>query len=127
LFYSSAIKTGRYTYAKKAKDIMEVKGLKEQPVVCPESELARSSYNRLFRTAEDRTFFSGRKRTFAHSELSVYELDEVIQQITAAQARVTFWTPDVLAKQAEREKHYLVTFPCFIVSINHRLKDKFTF
>jgi hypothetical protein len=111
-----AIKTGRYTHAKRTRDILEVKALAEQPPVCPEpalSELNETDHFKLQRAAH--SFATERRST--DSELSTYEIDEIIQQLTAVQARLNFWTPDVLAKQVEREKIYLVT-SCCIVNVN---------
>jgi hypothetical protein len=114
LFCSSAIKTGRYTHAKKARDILEVKALAEQPAVRPVSALPElhKTYN-----SEQQSARSITERELASSELSTVEIDEVIQQLTAVYKRLNFWTPDVVAKQAEMEKLYLVSSH-FIFNIN---------
>jgi hypothetical protein len=67
LFFSLAIKTGRYTYAKKARDIMEVKGLKEQDLVTSKTRPARLGFKGSFRDADVRTSVSVRKKTIKSS------------------------------------------------------------
>jgi hypothetical protein len=113
VFRSLAIKTGRYTHAKKARDIMEVKGLKEQTAVSPDPQhpdsdiMDHSELHRVSRpTAERRP---------PSPTLSADEMDEIIRQITAHHSRLNPWTPEVLSKQAESEKHYLVISYCCLL------------
>ena len=80
----TAIKTGRYTHAKKTKDIEEVKRLQLQ------EQMKRDGMRVL--TPEDR----------------VNDLEKIIRHITTVHQQQTPHTPEFFEKLPQKEKEFLV-------------------
>jgi len=107
----AAIKTGRYTHAKKAKDITEVKLLLAQQ---QEQEKARAESCQDSVASPICTELTSVRAGVVHeglrvgSPLAVDDLEKIIEHITSVHLSQTPITPDFVAALPEREKHYMV-------------------
>jgi hypothetical protein len=91
---------------------MEVKGLKEKQVVSPDTgipDLDAMDCSSLPRSVHA----SQVERRPSSPVLSMDEMDDIIQRLTAVQARQTVLTQDFMLKRAESERLYLVTVAMF--------------
>jgi len=115
-----AIKTGRYTHAKKARDITEVKLMlahqNQQQHRTPASQDNADdvSLSDTVSTPSDLSPVHAAWRSDTSSPaqtvqlLQSDELDNIIHHITNVHLSQTPLTPDFVAALPEREKHYLV-------------------
>jgi hypothetical protein len=106
LFYPLAIKTGRYTYAKKAKDLMEVRGLKVQDLVT--SKARPPDLDTMYQSNLPTVERPSRSERPSSPVLTADEMDGIIQRITSVQSTLCCLTPDFLERQSKNVKHYLV-------------------
>ena len=119
----AAIKTGRYTHAKKAKDITEVKMLlaqqQQQQQACTSSAVSYqdcvdsvSSSDisaELSPVSADVVECDGAVSSSSSSPLASSDLEKIIAHITSVYLTQTPLTPEFIAALPDREKRYLVT------------------
>lgn len=115
--YYLAIKTGRYSYQKRAQNIMEVKGLTtfEAP---PQPKIRRDNCSEvnskvLPRNVEETTPEyvvgspdSSRHQATASSDIN--ELEDIISTITSVHLKNTVFTAEFKKMKSENERKYLV-------------------
>lgn len=113
-WFVAAIKTGRYTHAKKAKDITEVKLLLAQQQEqqraraesCQDSRDSVASPISTELTSVQAGMINEGLRV--GSPLAVDDLEKIIEHITNVHLSQTPITPDFVAALPEREKRYMV-------------------
>ena len=103
-----AIKTGRYTHAKKARDIMEVKGFSHKSQTISLGIDARKVDSVILDSLQLSSSSSDLVKRPKSPTRDVDELERIICQITSVQLKQTTWTPEFIARQAENEKLYMV-------------------
>lgn len=103
-----AIKTGRYTHEKRAKDIAEVKRLEQLRIGCSSSVTSSGANSRYTDDSHSSNTLS------PSSELSGSECEQVVQRITSAYRSLAASVQKTLT---EKENEFLVS----IMSFEHHL------
>jgi len=132
VLFVTAIKTGRYTHAKKAKDIIEVKLLlaqKQQQKTSPSS--AESYHDHVDDVSSPSTRDvspalsplpadvmqpASVASSSSSSPLATNDLEKIIEHITNVYLTQTPLTAEFIAALPQREKHYLVSGFSLLVS-----------
>jgi hypothetical protein len=96
----TAVKTGRYTHAKKARD----KGLSKDMDVTSSENVAL----KVDSANKKKSSMSNDDRKLRSSESDADEMDQIIQRITKVQVEQSTWTPEFMALKNMNEKLYLV-------------------